>query len=204
MLTRVDDLIRIDHSYLEESDECLFRREYTPRVGYEFSSTNDLIQNFKKPIDRRGRAEYWYKGWAIRKITEELSADLDRDWLKTATLVPIPPSKSHIHPLYDDRMIQVLKGISGHVGFECDIREIILQSMSYEAAHTTADRPSLVQIQDGYTIDERLADPAPRAIGIFDDVLTTGAHFKAAKNVLAARFPGIPIVGIFVARVTRL
>jgi hypothetical protein len=33
-----------------------------------------------------------------------------------------------------------------------------------------------------------------------DDVLTTGAHFRAAKRVLHARFPQAQIIGLFVAR----
>lgn len=204
MLTRVDDLIRIDHYYLEDSDECLFRREYTPRAGYEFSSTNDLIQNFKKPVDRRERPEYRYKEWAIRTITEELAIDLDRDWLRSATLVPIPPSKARQDPLYDDRMTKVLNGISAHVGFACDVRELIIQSISYEPAHTSDNRPSRADLQTVYFLDETLTAPEPKVIGVFDDVLTTGAHFKAAKNVLETRFPGVPVVGIFVARVSRL
>lgn len=204
MLTKVDGLIRGDHSYLEEMDECLFRREYTPRVGYEFSSTNDLIQNFKKPVDRRGRAEYRYKERAITTITDELARDLDFEWLKTATLVPIPPSKAKGHPLYDDRMVQVLHGISAKFGIGCDIRELVVQTTSSEAAHTTDDRPSPSELSAIYTIDERLSDPPPVVIAIFDDVLTTGAHFKAAQKILAQRFPGVPIIGIFIARVTRL
>lgn len=48
-----------------------------------------------------------------------------------------------------------------------------------------------------------LAVPPPHAIGIFDDVLTTGSQFKAAKHLLQARFPGAPIVGIFIARCVR-
>ena len=45
-----------------------------------------------------------------------------------------------------------------------------------------------------------ITSPPPRALGLFDDVLTTGAHFKAAQRVLQHRFPGIPIAGIFPAR----
>lgn len=41
-----------------------------------------------------------------------------------------------------------------------------------------------------FVLDESLAAPAPRSIALLDDVLTTGAHFVAAKSVLASRFPG--------------
>ena len=37
-------------------------------------------------------------------------------------------------------------------------------------------------------------------IGIFDDVLTAGTHYRAMAITLGNRFPGIPIFGFFVAR----
>lgn len=38
-------------------------------------------------------------------------------------------------------------------------------------------------------------------IALVDDVLTTGAHFKAAKGLLTDEFPRATVWGIFVARV---
>lgn len=51
-----------------------------------------------------------------------------------------------------------------------------------------------------YSIDESVAAPMPGAIGIVDDVLTAGTHYRAMHTVLANRFPGVPIIGLFVAR----
>ena len=50
------------------------------------------------------------------------------------------------------------------------------------------------------TVDEALTIPEPAFIAIVDDVLTTGAHFRAASEVLTARFPAVRIVGLFIAR----
>ena len=47
-LTKIDDLIRPDHSYLTDSDSCYFLGEYTARKGYAFSPGNNLVLNFKK------------------------------------------------------------------------------------------------------------------------------------------------------------
>ena len=52
----------------------------------------------------------------------------------------------------------------------------------------------------GERLDERLAEPAPDTIFIVDDVLTTGCHYKAVKQVLQRRFPDATIRGLFVAR----
>jgi predicted amidophosphoribosyltransferase len=37
-------------------------------------------------------------------------------------------------------------------------------------------------------------------IGIFDDVLTTGAHFKSVQSLLRDQFPQAQIIGLFIAR----
>jgi predicted amidophosphoribosyltransferase len=68
------------------------------------------------------------------------------------------------------------------------------------AAHATTIRPTIAQLISNFILDESLAAPQPRSIALVDDVLTTGAHFVAAKALLAARFAGVPIRGLFVAR----
>ena len=45
-----------------------------------------------------------------------------------------------------------------------------------------------------------MTEPAPRLVAVVDDLLTTGAHFRAAKSILSARFPEIAVVGMFIAR----
>jgi predicted amidophosphoribosyltransferase len=56
------------------------------------------------------------------------------------------------------------------------------------------------QIAAGYQIDENLCEPAPNTIALFDDVITTGAHFVAARRVLQVRFPQARVFGFFIAR----
>jgi hypothetical protein len=51
-----------------------------------------------------------------------------------------------------------------------------------------------------YEIDESIAAPPPTKIGIVDDVLTAGTHFRALQIKLNERFPGVPVVGLFIAR----
>jgi hypothetical protein len=59
------------------------------------------------------------------------------------------------------------------------------------------------EIAELYQIDESLAAPAPKGIGLFEDLLTSGAHFKAAQEVLERRFPGVLVIGVFLARRVR-
>lgn len=198
-LTKIDDLSRPDHSYLSAADDCYFLGEYTARKGYAFSSTNQLILNLKKGMDRRDRpAEWAYKGRAIQTAAEALRASFTDDARATLTFVPIPPSKAKGDPLYDDRLLQVLQGV--WPGQPADIRELILQPLSTDAVHDREQRPTPAEIETRYVIDRRLLQPAPQMIAVLDDVITTGAHFVAARNLLRREFPDTKIVGLFVAR----
>ena len=199
--TKIDDLQRHDHSYLTPHDECYFLREYTPRAGFGHSATNDLIQNFKKPVDRRGRSEWDWKEWAVRKIAEEFREAMGAKWISQWTLIPVPPSKTKDNIEYDDRLIWMLTELTR--GIRSDVRELIIQTRNMEPAHYVVFRPSPDEIARNYVIDESTTSPEPRAIAVVDDILTTGAHFKACKMVLGSRFPDTRIIGIFVARVHR-
>ena len=78
--------------------------------------------------------------------------------------------------------------------------ELIVARESMTPAHLSNVRPTVTELMDNYEIDEAIADPPPTIIGLFDDLLTAGSHFRAARNVLSARFPRVPIIGIFIAR----
>ena len=153
---------------------------------------------------RRGFLEWQYKEQAINTLVTMLSSSLElyRTWAQTATWVPIPPSHAKDHSEYDDRLLQVLHKLASELAL--DIRELIWQKESTQPSHSSALRPSPDEIAANYFIDESLTDPMPRKIALFDDVITTGAHFKAAQKVLQQRFPETTIVGIFIARSERL
>lgn len=193
----VDDSNRADHFHLTGQDTCLFLFEYTSNRDYTFSATNQLITNLKKRPSLRGTAQWPHKLSAIRRCSGYFAEALNPGWLDSATLVPVPPSKAPDHPEYDDRMLSVCRGIRENL----DVRELVQQTVSLRAAHESPhDRPSVDELIDAYRINENLADPAPQQIGILDDVLTAGCHYRAMHAVLSARFPGIPIAGLFIAR----
>lgn len=198
-LTEIDDLTRPDHSFLEPTDRCYYMGEYTARAGFSASPTNDLIQNLKKPMDRKGRTEWKWKAWAIGTIAKDLRSILGRDGMENVTFVPAPPSKAKSELLYDDRLLQILSKAAE--GYDADIRELVLQKASMEAAHESDFRPSIRELINNYHIDDELTQvPRNNNFVIFDDVLTTGAHFKAMQHVLLDRFPEAQIYGLFVAR----
>lgn len=197
-LTKVDDLIRPDHRHLTAADVCYFIGEYTAYRGYAHSDTNRLIFNFKKTMDRRGRPEWRYKDQAIQTAAAAFRRTLAPKDLDRLTFVPIPPSKAKGDPLYDDRLTRMLGAIRPKPPL--DVRELIVQMVGTDAVHARDVRPAPEQIQALYRIDETLTEPAPGIIAVVDDILATGAHFRAAASVLSARFPAAAIVGLFIAR----
>ena len=196
--TQIDQLTRRQHFYLEESDVCAFIGEYTARTGFGHSETNQLIYNFKKGKERRSKPDWPYKRRAIQHIAARLERILREQALNDYTFVPIPPSKARDDPDYDDRMSQVLQLIRPKQPI--DMRELIIQTESTAAAHDSEDRPGPRAIKDLYRIDEKLTSPEPVRLVLVDDMLTTGAHFKAAQSLLSERFAGVPVYGLFVAR----
>lgn len=202
-LSEIDNLFRPEHSYLESGDRCFFLWEYTPNRGYKFSEANNLILNFKKSPERQGRPEWRYKEQAIEGIAEAFRISLRAEWLKSTTLVPIPPSEVRESPRYDDRMLRVLRTLSGKLGSSLDVRELILQRKSTVPDHKAAQRQSLEDLIGNYRFNEQAALPAPARIALFDDLLTTGRHFKAAEHLLRMRYSDTEILGIFVARSSR-
>ena len=200
-LTKVDELMRHDHVYLSDDDDCYFIGEYTARMGYAYSATNNLILNFKKGMDRQGSPEWPYKARAIGEAAEAFRVALEpmgQNALDKITFVPVPPSKAKDDELYDDRLTRMLNLIRPEP--KLDVREIVLQRYSTDAAHSSEVRPGPDEIQNMYEIAEELAQPGPDMIAVVDDVLTTGAHYRAVLSVLSARFPGTKITGLFIAR----
>ena len=197
-LTKIDDLTRPDHSHLTPEDTCYFLGEYTARKGFAFSATNQLVLNFKKSIQTRGTPQWPYKDKAISQAAAAFRAAINEKSLNVATLVPIPPSKAKHDPLYDDRLLRMLKAIRPSPAL--DIRELVFQLASTDPVHGQATRLQPEQLEANYRLDSKLLDPAPRAIAIFDDVLTTGAHYRAVSSILHRAFPDVRILGTFIAR----
>ena len=195
-ILKIDALTLPDHYYLDDTDECYYSGEYTAGENHAYSDTNQLIHNFKKTMDKKGTPQWQYKQQAILN-----AAKIIRDNIKVnanLTFIPVPPSKAKFDPLYDDRIIQML--VNAFKGSQADIREIIIQSNSSVASHTKTVRPTPEELQNNYEIDKSLISPPPQTIIIVDDVITTGCHYKAVKNMLTQIYPNTTICGLFLAR----
>ena len=197
-LQKLDEQNLPDHHYLDATDECYYISEYTPRQGPHYSNTNDLIINLKKPVDRIGRPEYRYKIQAIHISSETLRSVIAEEFVSLAMWIPVPSSKTKNDPLYDDRIVQILERLGR--GRECNIRDLVIQTSNLESFHD-GSRLSPDELLRHYQIDESLCvGGPPPVVAIFDDILTTGSHFKAVSTLVRSRWPQTRIVGIFVAR----
>lgn len=196
-LRLIGDLERPDHWHLQADDECAFFGEYTARAGWAHSSTNQLILNLKKrPSVAQGTPQWRHKLRAIREVAAAIREAITPEALETSLFVPVPSSKTPSHPDYDPRMFAVAQAI----GAPARASEPLVAAADRPAMHESANRRDPAGLEA--TIALR-ADRIPEAIErifLLDDVVTTGCSFRVCKSLLAQHLPGIPVIGLFVAR----
>lgn len=199
---RIDAITIRRHYNLTSSDVCLYLGDCPIPLDFRASPISNLIANFKKQPSKKDTPAWRYKEQAIETIATHLANDLGADLVKSLTWVPVPPSKTKNHPEYDDRLMAVLEALSKMVG-GLDIREMVSQIKDMEAVHVSGALRKPKALYDVYTLDKSLVEPRPEAIAIFDDLLTSGCHFKAMEMKIKDHFPDATCIGIFVGRSTR-
>lgn len=196
---KIDEFVRSRAKciYLDNSDACVFLGEYFSGKGWGHSKTNSIVYNLKKKLGQPG---YEYKQRDIETVAGLYYNALKMDVLKDFTLVPVPPSGAKGTQAYDSRMLDILNRLNDFAGGILDVRELVTQKISAVPSHLSTSRPTISDLINRYSNDESLVWNNPvKNIIVFDDVLTTGAHFKAMQSVLLQRFPGIEVCGAFFA-----
>jgi predicted amidophosphoribosyltransferase len=201
-LLQIDELQRSFHHFLTPEDECFYFMEYTSNTHYLFSPANDLISNFKKSPEHRDHSQWAHKERAIRIVSEIFAQSLlPASNLLDVILVPMPPSKRKDHLHYDDRIMQVLVNLQKlDDGF--DVREILSCRENMEPFHATSNKRNPEKIAENLSVDINLCNTPKKKILLVDDIVTSGAHFKACKNKLLEHFSEGIIKGLFIARRT--
>jgi hypothetical protein len=206
-LQKIDELYLPQHTQLGATDECYFLFEYAGRKGPNYSLHNQLIYNFKKFMSRKDQADFHYKEKAILEIARIFISTPVWEKIKFSTWVIVPSSKMKSHPEYDDRLLKTLQCMKSLFS-PLDIREMLFAQVDREPASLAnkhnKQRPTVDDHLNNWKIEEALKAPAPGSIIIFDDVITTGASYKAAKIILERHYVKVPIFGIFIARDIRI
>tara|TARA_B100000315_G_scaffold236460_1_gene252229 strand:+ start:5914 stop:6519 length:606 start_codon:yes stop_codon:yes gene_type:complete len=179
--------------HLDDTDKCYYARDYISQGGYQSSETNDLISNFKKSTDRKNKPEWHYKKIAIERFATELSLVI-RDKM---SITCIPSSKCTTDPDYDFRLEETLLHLKEKKPL-INIEYPLKVSQTTLASHLGGSRDiSTIYANlkwDGFTT------PPEKLIILIDDVITSGAHFKACKKKFLEHHPGIEVLGLFWAK----
>ena len=177
--------------HLNDNDECFYFLEKEAE-GFSKSDANNIIYNFKKPVDRKGLPEWKHKLRAIHFFTDLLCGI---KYPQNTTIIPAPTSKPRNHPQWDDRIDVAVDGI-----LKCK------QNVRIEKALDTREPQIPAHIGGTRNVDSIMNNTIytplqsnPAMIILVDDVLTTGAHFRAWKNIIEQHNPDSQVIGFFLA-----
>ena len=180
--------------YLDDTDDCYYAREYIAGGGFQASEANRLISNFKKGVERRDKEYEWrHRVRAVNQFALELRLLLP----KNSTVASIPSSKYLSDPEYDNRfedMFSALKQLRPDIKIETPLSAI---SSIVPSHHGGTRHPDKILKNLSWNGFQR---GVPRHIILVDDVITSGGHFKACKDLIEENCPEICVLGIFWAR----
>jgi hypothetical protein len=199
----LDELTRIDHWFLGATDECWYLAEYIAGpAAVAGRRVNRLIADLKcppsvvatHPLRRR------HKQRAVNALAAALRSAVSRSWAEGATWIPIPPSRSARDRNYDDRLVRILR--RAFAGYDTDIRTILFQRESLAADHRRPRRTHIDSLFECIRVDWSALGSRPLRdrLVLFDDVLTTGKHYRCCARRLREVLPNTRISGLFIAR----
>lgn len=182
--------------YLTDDDlkTCYIAREYISRGGYQASDDTNMIMNFKMGINVSSKRLY-YRDMAIKQFADELLELFQTDNFINQTIIVIPSSKIKTDIEYDDRMDKVCAILRNNPNIH--IIEPIRRKYSRQSRHTVDTKRD---INSEYNELEWICsewDNNISTVVILDDIITSGASFKACQNLILQHYPNINIFGVF-------
>jgi predicted amidophosphoribosyltransferase len=198
---KIDESDWLAHCLDAANSNLFYGRIYTKGQGYKYSKTNQLILNLK--ISPRDSHRLTHKRKAIEQFAEEV-IDLCEQLSQPNRLyylIPIPPSKSKTHPEYDDRIEQVARLIEAKFQ-NVTCLPLLFSQYDSQSSHTSNAHRNPQEIYQSIAVDSNLCSiyQAGGRFIVIDDVLTSGAHFSAARQHLIETYPEANISGLFWAK----
>lgn len=190
------------HSYLDSSDVIFYFEEFTSEGGF-VGKGNSIIKNVRKSIDKKGTDEWHHKERAIVAVAHSIATEMNNNKVQGKVCwIPIPPSKIRTDPLFDDRTYRMLAfAIAASTTRKHFVHDVLYQKSNRESFSSTVDKRIVSELASNYLMNDMPNYlPEKDTIIIFDDLLTTGCHFKAVEQVVLSRYPNANVIGVFVAR----
>jgi hypothetical protein len=182
--------------FMQPTDEALYARDYISHGNWQSSDANNLIQNLKKDVSKKGTREWPHKVRAIQRFGFELSEIFHLN--SHYAVAAIPTSRRPDDPLYDSRLDDAIKelvrlrplvSIHAPAGF----RE------SHTPQHVLGERmrpDAIYEKLEWYGFD----GPAPAVLCLIDDLITCGSHFKAMQRLITEHHRNTSVFGVFWAK----
>jgi len=188
----------------QAEDICYYIWKYNPNSEVN-ESVHSFVKNFKRnPQELQGNTFFpKYKSQSINKAAHELSLICNRlednNKFKDSIWLPIPPSKSKADPLYDDRLVKVLESINS--SFRLKFHDIFSTINSTESSHKSNERDVQLKI-DNITCNSHGIELLKNNANfiVFDDIITSGASFKALKTIIQSNNPDANVIGLFLCK----
>lgn len=182
------------------SDPCYYLLNRTSG-GFSASPANSLIDDFKKDPYRfrNNPAVLGYKDSAVRRFAHALAVLLRP--LATSSpsvvLVPMPTSRAEGDVAYDDRLVRLCSIAAEEAGARSE--NVLHTIRTVPASHAGGTR-RVEEIASNIACSAPSPGTSPLFLVLVDDVLTTGAHYAACRERLAALFPSCPVfMGAFLS-----
>lgn len=202
--TIIDEFAKQDHSFLNIDDSVYYMKEYYPGVGFS-GEGNSLILNLKKSMEARDSDQWHHKRKAILHVATLIAKEMDNsDETKEGKVywIPVPPSKIKSDPLFDNRIYHILRcAVDMTTSKRHFVADVFSQDVNRESFSSSTNKRSITDLVSSYSMSViPNYNPDQDVIIIFDDVLTTGCHYKAIENVILRKYNKADIRGVFVAR----
>lgn len=189
----VDESHRI--YYWINEHKGFYAREYKARQGFDAGETNQLIYNFKKSPSVRNTGQWYYRNQAVLKFAQEASELIRQD--AHGVVTAIPSSKAKSDPEYTNRFEDFFSQLLSLrpnlvVNWPVEI------AVTVPSAHLNGNRnPDAIK---GNYVWKGFQGEMPNSLIVFDDVVTTGSHFRAMHDFLRENGFNGDLYGIFWAR----